>query len=110
MKGRPIAHRAHQQAGVVLSQPPISTAPSTGWLRSSSSVVHRQEVAVEHGGGLDQALRQRHRRQLEREAAGLQHAALHVVHALLEVHVAGLASLQVLRMAMTGLPAQSAGA
>jgi hypothetical protein len=24
--------------GVVLSQPPISTAPSTGWLRSSSSV------------------------------------------------------------------------
>ena len=24
--------------GVVLSQPPISTAPSIGWLRSSSSV------------------------------------------------------------------------
>ena len=24
--------------GVVLSQPPISTAPSSGWLRSSSSV------------------------------------------------------------------------
>ena len=25
-------------AGVVLSQPPISTAPSIGWLRNSSSV------------------------------------------------------------------------
>ena len=24
--------------GVVLSQPPINTAPSSGWLRSSSSV------------------------------------------------------------------------
>ena len=30
----------------------------------------------------------RHRRQLEREAAGLQHAALDVVDALLEVRVA----------------------
>jgi hypothetical protein len=26
------------RAGVVLSQPPSSTAPSIGWLRSSSSV------------------------------------------------------------------------
>jgi len=32
------AYGAHQQTGVVLSQPPISTAPSIGWLRSSSSV------------------------------------------------------------------------
>ncbi len=50
--------------------------------------LHRQQVAVEHGGGLDERLRQRHRRQLDRKAAGLQHAALHVLGARAQVRVA----------------------
>ena len=74
--------------GVVLSQPPISTAPSTGCWRSSSSTSMRQEVAVEHGGGLDEVLGERHRRQLDREAARLPDAALDVLHAGREVRVA----------------------
>src|SRR5262245_16919771 len=41
--------------------------------------LHRQEIAVEHGRRLDERFRQRHRRQLDRKAAGLQHAALDVL-------------------------------
>ena len=52
--------------------------------------LHRQEVAVEHGGGLDERLGQRQRRQLDGEAAGLQHAALHVLGARAQVRVAGV--------------------
>ena len=52
--------------------------------------VHRQHVAVEHGGRLQERFRQRQRRQFQRKAAGHQHAALDVVDAALEVHVAGL--------------------
>ena len=36
--GMPMLMAPSSRAGVVLSQPPISTAPSTGWERSSSSV------------------------------------------------------------------------
>ncbi|MNU95702.1 hypothetical protein D3C71_857240 [compost metagenome] len=37
-QGRPALMAPMMRPGVVLSQPPMSTAPSTGWLRSSSSV------------------------------------------------------------------------
>ena len=76
--------------GVVLSQPPISTAPSIGWLRSSSSHLHGEEVAVEHGRRFDERLGERHRRQLDREAAGLPDAALHVFGARAQMAVAGV--------------------
>ena len=52
--------------------------------------VHRQHVAVEHGGRLQERFRQRQRRQFHRKTAGHQHAALDVIDAALEVHVAGL--------------------
>jgi hypothetical protein len=38
MAGMPMLIAPISRPGVVLSQPPISTAPSSGWLRSSSSV------------------------------------------------------------------------
>ena len=50
--------------------------------------LHREEVAVEHGGRLHHHLGKRHRRQLDREAAGLQHAALHLFGALAQMRVA----------------------
>jgi hypothetical protein len=52
--------------------------------------LHGKEVAIEHGGRLDEGLGDRVRRQLEREAAGLEHAALDVLDPLLEVGVAGV--------------------
>ena len=52
--------------------------------------LHRQEVAIEHGRRLDERLGQRDRRQLERKAAGLQHAALHVLGARAQMRVAGV--------------------
>ena len=52
--------------------------------------VHRQHVAIEHRGRLQERFRQRQRRQFHRKAAGHQHAALDVVDAALEMHVAGL--------------------
>ena len=51
--------------------------------------VHGQHVPIQHGRGLDERFRQRQRRQFKRKAARLQHAALDVFHALLEVPVAG---------------------
>ena len=50
--------------------------------------LHREEIAVEHRRGLHEGLRQRHRRKLDRKAAGLQHAALHVLGAVAQVRVA----------------------
>ena len=52
--------------------------------------LHRQEVAVHHGGRLLERLGQRHRRHFHREAARLPYAALHFLDALLEVGVAGI--------------------
>ena len=52
--------------------------------------VHRQHVAVEHRGRLQKRFRQRQRRQLHRKTARHQDAALDVVDAALEMHVAGL--------------------
>ena len=76
--------------GVVLSQPPSSTAPSIGMAAQQLLRLHRQEIAVEHGRRLDEGLGQRHRRQLDREAAGLQHAALDVLGARAQMRVAGV--------------------
>jgi hypothetical protein len=50
--------------------------------------LHREEVAIEHGGRLDERLGERHRGQLERKAAGLQHAALHLLGAHPQMRVA----------------------
>ena len=52
--------------------------------------LHRQQVAVEHGGRLHEGFRHADRRQFDRQAAGLQHAALDVVDAALEMGVAGV--------------------
>ena len=41
--------------------------------------VHRQQIAVEHGGRLQEGFRQRQRRQFHRKAAGHQDAALDVI-------------------------------
>ena len=51
--------------------------------------LHREQVAVEHGGGRDQDLSQRQRRQGERQRAALQHAAPHRFHQRRHVAVAG---------------------
>jgi len=67
------------KAGVVLSQPISSTTPS----------IHAGEVAVEHRGRPQQRLAQGHHRELEREAAGLEHAVLHVLGDRAEVRIAG---------------------
>ena len=46
-------------AGVVLSQPPISTAAVDRMGAQQLLGLHRQEVAVEHGGRLDERLAER---------------------------------------------------
>jgi len=48
---------------------------------------HREKVAVEHGRRLHERLRQRHRRQFDRKAAGLQHATLDVGRPRTQVRV-----------------------
>ena len=52
--------------------------------------LHRQEVAIHHRRWLLERLGERHRRQFDREASRLPHAALHLLHPLLEMGVAGV--------------------
>jgi len=52
--------------------------------------LHRQKIAIEHGRRLDEWLRQRHRRQLDWKAAGLQHTALDVLRPRAQVRVTGV--------------------
>ena len=52
--------------------------------------LHGQHVAVEHGGRLHVAFRQRQGRKLQGIAAGLPDALLHMLDALLEMHVTGI--------------------
>jgi hypothetical protein len=66
-------------AGVVLSQ----RVRAQRFLR-----FHREEVAVEHCGGLLERFRKRLHRQLDRKATGLPDAPFDFFHALLEVRVA----------------------
>ena len=73
---RGLVATAHQHAG-------INRVRAQQLLR-----LHRQEVTVHHRRGLDDRLRQRDRRQLDREAAGLQDAALHMLDPLLEMDMA----------------------
>ena len=74
--------------GVVLSQPISSTTPSIGLPRIALLDVHAGEVAVEHRGRPQQRLAERHHRELEREAAGLVDADLHLLGERAEVRVA----------------------
>ena len=76
--------------GVVLSQPPRQYRAVDGMRAQQFLGLHRQEVAVEHGRWLDERFGQRDRRQLQRKAARLQHAALHVFGARAQVRVAGV--------------------
>ena len=51
---------------------------------------HGEEVAVEHGRRFDERFGERHRRQLDRKAAGLPDAALDVFRAVAQMAVAGV--------------------
>ena len=51
---------------------------------------HGEEIAIEHGRGFDERLGKRHRRQLDRKAAGLIDAALHVLGAVAQMAVTGV--------------------
>ena len=75
-------------AGVVLSQPPISTQPSAGYERKQLLRLHREQVAIEHRRRLLERLGQRDRGHLDREAARLPDPALHFLGALPEMRVA----------------------
>src|SRR5512139_52182 len=50
--------------------------------------LHRQQVAIEHRRRFHEGFRQRHCRQFDREAAGLQHAALHILGTVAQMRVA----------------------
>ena len=102
------ADRAHEQAGRGLVAAAHQHRAVDRMAAQQLLGLHGEEIAIEHGGRLDERLGKRHRRQLDRKAAGLQHAALDVLGARrADGAWHGLMSLQVLMMPMTGLPAQS---
>ena len=82
------ADRAHDQAGRGL----VAAAHQHGAVDRMAAqqflAFHGEEVAVEHGRRLHERLGKRHRRQLDRKAAGLPDAALHVLGALAQMAVA----------------------
>ena len=75
-------------AGFVLSHPVSRTTPSSGYDADGLLDVHRHQVPVQHRRRLHERLAEREDRELEREAAGLQHAALHRFGEPAQVHVA----------------------
>ncbi len=87
---QPGADGAHQQARGGLVAPAHQHRAIDRVAAQQLFGFHGQEVAIKHGGGLDERFRHRDRRQLHRKAARLEHAALHVFDALLEVAVTGV--------------------
>ena len=77
------------RAGVVLSQPISSTTPSSGLARIDSSTSMAARLRNSIAVGRSQRLAERGDRKLEREAAGVEHAALHVLGERAEMRVAG---------------------
>ncbi len=84
------ADRAHDQAGRGLVAAAEQHRAVDRMAAQQLLRLHREEIAIEHGGGLHERLGQRHRRQLDRKAAGLQHAALDVLGARAQMRVAGV--------------------
>ena len=78
-----------RRPGVDLSQPPSSTAPSIGMRAQELLHLHREKVAVEHGGRLHHDFADRQSRQLHRIAACLPDASLHCLGAVTQMRVAG---------------------
>ena len=84
------ADRAHQQARRGL----VAAAQQHGAVdrvRAQQFLgLHRQEIAIEHGGGLDERFGQRHRRQFDRESARLPDATLDLLGPGSEMRMAGV--------------------
>ena len=110
MKGRPALSAPIVSPGVVLSQPPISTAPSTGWLRSSSSVSIARKLRYSMVVGLTSDSLRLMAGSSSGKPPAWKTPRLTSSTRCLKCAWHWLASLQVLTMAMTGLPTQSAGA
>ena len=96
--------------GVVLSQPPISTAPSTGWLRRSSSVSMARKLRYSMVVGLTSDSLSEMAGSSSGNPPAWKTPRLTSSTRCLKCEWHWLASLQVLTIAITGLPTQSAGA
>ena len=86
--GRFMLMRAHEQRGRGLVAAAHQHAAVDGIGAQQLLGLHREEVAVQHRGRLHESLRQRHRRHLDRETAGLPDAALDFLGARAEMAVA----------------------
>ncbi len=99
-----------KSAGVVLSQPPISTTPSTGWPRNNSSASIAKRLRYSMVVGL--------RKDSDSDSAGnsigkppaIRMPRLTSSTRDLKCMWQGCASDQVLRIAITGRPFHSSGA
>ena len=90
MVGRSALAAPISSAGVVLSQPISSTTPSSGWARIALLDVHGGEVAEQHRGRAHRHLAERRDGELEREAAGVEHAVADMLGDGAEMGVAGV--------------------
>ena len=82
------ADRAHQQAGRGLVAATHQHRAVDRLAAQQLLGLHRQHVAIEHRRRLHEGFGQRHRRQLKRKAAGLQHAAFDAFGARAQMRVA----------------------
>jgi hypothetical protein len=87
--GQVDAGRAHHQRGRGLVAAHEQHHAVDGIAADGFLDVHAGQVAVQHGGGPQQRLAERHHRELERETAGLVDADLHLLGKGAEVRVAG---------------------
>ena len=94
--------------GVVLSQPPISTAPSSGWLRNNSSVSIASRLRYSMVDGLTKGSASDIAGSSSGKPPACQTPRFTSSARARRWPWQALMSLQVLMMPMTGLPAQSA--
>jgi hypothetical protein len=96
--------------GVVLSQPPISTTPSTGWERSSSSVSMASMLRYIIVVGLTKLSETERAGSSTGKPPAIRMPRFTSSTRCLKWAWQGCRSDQVLMMAMTGLPVHSSGA
>ncbi len=108
MHGSPALKAPISSPGVVLSQPPISTAPSTGWQRSSSSVSIARKLRYSMVVGLTIGSDSDIAGSSSGKPPACSTPRLTSSTRCLKWVWQGLMSDQVLTIAITGLPAQSA--
>ena len=84
------AQSAHEHRRNRLIAPPHQNRSIDGVAPQDLFGLHRQQVAIEHGGGFHKHFAQAHDRDFHWKSSGLEHPAFDLLNPLAEMRVAGI--------------------